>query len=105
MTGDDSYHAHCFMCKSCHNRIDELMFAKTSHGIYCMNCHSERVARSERHAQKQRELREQRERELKERPGTSSSASASGSSKSREHAAREHAKGNGVRRAPSRLPR
>ncbi|KAF8274606.1 hypothetical protein EI94DRAFT_1768774 [Lactarius quietus] len=55
MTGDDSYHAHCFKCRSCHNRIDELMFAKTSHGIYCMKCHHQRVARSRRHAQKQKE--------------------------------------------------
>ncbi|KAH9994025.1 hypothetical protein BJV77DRAFT_331519 [Russula vinacea] len=55
MTGDDSYHAHCFKCRSCHNRIDELMFAKTSHGIYCMRCHNQRVARSRRHAQKQKE--------------------------------------------------
>lgn len=55
MTGDDSYHAHCFKCRSCHNRIDELMFAKTSHGIYCMKCHHQRVARSRRHAQKQKD--------------------------------------------------
>lgn len=55
MTGDDSYHAHCFKCRSCNNRIDELMFAKTSHGIYCMKCHNQRVARSRRHAQKQKE--------------------------------------------------
>ncbi|KAI0317192.1 hypothetical protein OF83DRAFT_1059040 [Amylostereum chailletii] len=76
MTGDDSYHAHCFKCKACHNRIDELMFAKTSHGIYCMSCHHQRVARSRRHAQKQKE------RELeKERAG---SASGSGSSGMRE---------------------
>jgi hypothetical protein len=31
------------------------MFAKTSHGIYCMKCHNQRVARSRRHAQKQKE--------------------------------------------------
>lgn len=55
MTGDDSYHAHCFKCRSCHNRIEELMFAKTSHGIYCMKCHHQRVARSRRHAQKHKE--------------------------------------------------
>ncbi len=59
MTGDDSYHAHCFKCKVCKNRIDELVFAKTSQGIYCMNCHNERVARSRRHqARKQERERE-----------------------------------------------
>lgn len=55
MTGDDSYHAHCFKCKVCHNRIDELVFAKTSHGIYCMNCHNDRMAKIRRHAQRKRE--------------------------------------------------
>ena len=55
MTGDDSYHAHCFKCKVCKNRIDELVFAKTTHGIYCMNCHNERMIRLRRHAQKKLE--------------------------------------------------
>ncbi|EKM54604.1 uncharacterized protein PHACADRAFT_258574 [Phanerochaete carnosa HHB-10118-sp] len=61
MTGDDSYHAHCFNCKVCKKRIEELVFAKTSQGIYCMPCHSERVARSRRHLE--RKERERRERE------------------------------------------
>lgn len=61
MTGDDSYHAHCFNCKVCKKRIEELVFAKTSQGIYCMPCHSERVARSKRHLE--RKEREKRERE------------------------------------------
>ena len=55
MTGDDSYHAHCFKCKVCQTRIDELVFAKTSQGIYCMGCHNERMAKIRRHAQKKRE--------------------------------------------------
>ncbi len=55
MTGDDSYHAACFTCRSCRNRIDELVFAKTSQGFYCMKCHNERVARSRRHAAKQKQ--------------------------------------------------
>ncbi|KAF8906585.1 hypothetical protein CPB84DRAFT_1675734 [Gymnopilus junonius] len=55
MTGDDSYHAHCFKCKVCSNRIDELVFAKTSQGIYCMNCHSERMIKIRKHAQKKAE--------------------------------------------------
>ncbi|KAI0744172.1 hypothetical protein C8Q80DRAFT_1107153 [Daedaleopsis nitida] len=58
MTGDDSYHAHCFKCKVCKNRIDELVFAKTSKGIYCMDCHNERVARSQRHQQARKQEKE-----------------------------------------------
>ncbi|PWN22306.1 RhoGAP-domain-containing protein [Microstroma glucosiphilum] len=51
MTGDESYHATCFTCRSCKEPIKELVFAKTSQGIYCMPCHSERVARSRRHSE------------------------------------------------------
>lgn len=60
MTGDDSYHAHCFKCKVCKTRIDELVFAKTSQGIYCMKCHNERMAKIRRHAQKKREKERER---------------------------------------------
>ncbi|KAI0771795.1 hypothetical protein BC629DRAFT_1583291 [Irpex lacteus] len=77
MTGEDSYHAHCFNCRVCKKRIDELVFAKTSQGIYCMPCHNERVARSRK--QHERREKEKRERERKaaaaaaaagERPGS-----------------------------------
>ena len=54
MTGDESYHASCFTCRSCHTPIEELVFAKTSQGIYCMSCHNERVARSRRNASNKR---------------------------------------------------
>ncbi|KAG1870239.1 RhoGAP-domain-containing protein [Suillus subalutaceus] len=82
MTGDDSYHAHCFNCKVCHNRIDELVFAKTSHGIYCMTCHNERMAKIRRHAQRKRE----REK----------AAEGSASSSTREREAREFLAENAV---------
>jgi len=51
MTGDESYHASCFACRTCGRHIGELVFAKTSQGIYCMGCHNERVARSKRYKQ------------------------------------------------------
>ena len=54
VTGNDSYHAYCFRCKACDTRIDELVFAKTTSGIYCMTCHNERVARTRRHAEHKR---------------------------------------------------
>ena len=62
MTGDESYHAACFTCKTCGRHIGELVFAKTSQGIYCMSCHNERVARSRRHAE-QRRLKQKRDKE------------------------------------------
>ncbi|THH33248.1 hypothetical protein EUX98_g894 [Antrodiella citrinella] len=72
MTGDDSYHAHCFNCKVCKKRIDELVFAKTSQGIYCMDCHNERVARSRRHQQR-------REKEKRDRAAAEGSVNSRGS--------------------------
>lgn len=54
MTGDESYHAACFTCKTCSRHIGELVFAKTTQGIYCMSCHNERVARSRRHAEQRK---------------------------------------------------
>ncbi|GJJ74218.1 hypothetical protein EMPS_06576 [Entomortierella parvispora] len=50
MTGEDAYHADCFMCVQCESKIDDLVFAKTSQGIYCMTCHKER-----KEAKRQRE--------------------------------------------------
>ncbi|KAJ7616747.1 hypothetical protein B0H17DRAFT_662612 [Mycena rosella] len=55
MTGDDSYHVRCFKCRVCMNQIDELVFAKTSQGIYCMQCHNERMIKIRRHNQKKAE--------------------------------------------------
>lgn len=85
MTGDDSYHAHCFNCKVCKKRIDELVFAKTSQGIYCMDCHNERVARSRRHQQrkereKEKEKARERERERVEASSTKSKETITSSS-------------------------
>ncbi|TFK53472.1 hypothetical protein OE88DRAFT_1733392 [Heliocybe sulcata] len=67
MTGDDSSHAHCFkgcVCYVCKKLIDNMVFAKTSQGIYCMKCHNERVAKSRRHHEKKKEIQREREPEL-----------------------------------------
>ncbi|KAF9376376.1 hypothetical protein CPB97_010841 [Podila verticillata] len=57
MTGEEAYHADCFRCIQCESKIDDLVFAKTSQGIYCMKCHQER-----KEAKRQREERERMER-------------------------------------------
>jgi hypothetical protein len=89
MAGDDSYHAHCFNCKVCKNRIDELVFAKTSQGIYCMNCHNERMIKIRKHAQKKAE----REKAV----------GGSGSSKSRDRDAGHYHRENEVSLAVSSM--
>ncbi|GAA5863704.1 hypothetical protein JCM3774_001219 [Rhodotorula dairenensis] len=61
VTGDESYHADCFRCRSCSNKIEELIFAKTNQGIWCMACHNDRVARTRRHAEAKRRARKERE--------------------------------------------
>ena len=53
--GEHSYHVHCFKCRLCEKRIDELVFAKTSRGIHCMDCQNERVERGRRHQEKKQE--------------------------------------------------
>jgi hypothetical protein len=63
--GDDSYHALCFTCRQCGRRIEELVFAKTSQGIYCMECHNERAARSRRHHEKKKRAKAKLEEEQK----------------------------------------
>ncbi|KAJ3984949.1 hypothetical protein F5890DRAFT_1410480 [Lentinula detonsa] len=95
MTGDDAYHAHCFKCKVCKNRIDELVFAKTSQGIYCMDCHNQRMIKIRKHTQKKAER--DRERQAAQAAayhelgagGTNKGGSISTSYRDRERRARE----------------
>ncbi len=84
MTGNDSYHAHCFKCKVCKKRIEELVFAKTSQGIYCMDCHSERVARSRRHHERREKERKEREKERRTAAEVVTTTNAGGSARAGE---------------------
>ncbi|CAI2162773.1 13429_t:CDS:10 [Funneliformis geosporum] len=48
MTGDESFHVDCFCCRQCRKKIDDLIYAKTNQGIYCMTCHNERVNKAKK---------------------------------------------------------
>ncbi|BGP50323.1 Rho-type gtpase-activating protein [Rhodotorula kratochvilovae] len=63
VTGDESYHSECFRCRSCQNKIEELIFAKTNQGIWCMACHNERVARTRKHAEAKRNRQARKDKE------------------------------------------
>ncbi|OZJ06079.1 hypothetical protein BZG36_01112 [Bifiguratus adelaidae] len=59
MTGDEAYHADCFRCVLCHNKIEDLVFTQTSKGIFCTSCHEQRKAEKQRRREeKQRRLDE-----------------------------------------------
>ncbi|KZO95564.1 RhoGAP-domain-containing protein [Calocera viscosa TUFC12733] len=67
MTGDLTYHSNCFKCQQCQKKIEDLVFAKTNHGIYCMPCHNEKAARSRR-AMERRKSKRRKERPEGESP-------------------------------------
>lgn len=45
LTGDQAFCAACFKCRNCKRKIDNLRYARTSQGIFCMECHESLMAR------------------------------------------------------------
>lgn len=45
MTGDQAFCANCFKCRNCKKKIENLRYARTSQGIFCMECHEALMAR------------------------------------------------------------
>ncbi|KAL1955561.1 hypothetical protein VTO42DRAFT_8440 [Malbranchea cinnamomea] len=45
LTGDQAFCANCFKCRNCKRKIDNLRYARTSQGIFCMDCHESLMAR------------------------------------------------------------
>jgi hypothetical protein len=45
LTGDQAFCANCFKCRNCKRKIDNLRYARTSQGIFCMSCHETLMAR------------------------------------------------------------
>ncbi|QPG73953.1 hypothetical protein FOA43_001268 [Brettanomyces nanus] len=72
LTGDCAYCADCFKCKSCKKPIEDLRYARTSKGLFCMSCHKILMEKKKKYdkmkkARKQRELRRyQRDQEPQE---------------------------------------
>lgn len=60
LAGDQPYCADCFVCKHCKNRIDNLRYAKTSSGLYCMDCHEKVLQKKKRLEQEKRARRQKR---------------------------------------------
>ncbi|KAF4126581.1 hypothetical protein GMORB2_0317 [Geosmithia morbida] len=45
LTGDQAFCSTCFRCRNCKRKIDNLRYARTSQGIFCMQCHETLMAR------------------------------------------------------------
>lgn len=43
-TGDSAFCAACFKCRTCKREIQNWKYARTSQGIYCMDCHHSQMA-------------------------------------------------------------
>lgn len=45
LTGDRAFCEGCFRCRNCKRKIENLRYARTSLGIFCMSCHESITAR------------------------------------------------------------
>lgn len=45
LTGDQAFCSGCFRCRNCKKKIENLRYARTSQGIFCMSCHETLMAR------------------------------------------------------------
>ncbi|KAF2228180.1 hypothetical protein BDZ85DRAFT_12809 [Elsinoe ampelina] len=45
LTGDQAFCAACFRCRNCKRKIENLRYARTSQGIFCMRCHESLMER------------------------------------------------------------
>ncbi|EGS21502.1 GTPase-activating protein for-like protein [Thermochaetoides thermophila DSM 1495] len=48
LTGDQAYCEPCFRCRNCKRKIENLRYARTSHGNLCMSCHESLMARRQK---------------------------------------------------------
>ena len=52
LTGDQAFCANCFKCRNCKKKIENLKYARTSQGIFCMECHESLMQRRRKKSQK-----------------------------------------------------
>lgn len=52
LTGDQAFCATCFKCRHCKKKIENLKYARTSQGIFCMECHESLMQRRRKKGQK-----------------------------------------------------
>ncbi|KAK6203536.1 Rho-type GTPase-activating protein [Scheffersomyces amazonensis] len=65
LTGDQAYCSNCFKCRSCKQNIEDLRYARTSKGLFCMDCHEKLMLKKKRYDAKKKlkQLQEQQEQQ------------------------------------------
>ncbi|CAN8103123.1 unnamed protein product [Discula destructiva] len=63
LTGDQAFCATCFRCRNCKRKIENLRYARTSQGIFCMNCHESLMARRRKKAKAAAQAKGMRDKE------------------------------------------
>lgn len=56
LTGDQAYCSNCFKCRVCKLKIEDLRYARTLKGLFCMSCHEKLVAKKKKFDMKRRQM-------------------------------------------------
>lgn len=71
LTGDQTYCASCFGCRNCKRKIENLRYARTSQGIFCMACHESLMARRRKKSREKQVYTAPPETNFRNRPSRS----------------------------------
>ncbi|CDO94211.1 unnamed protein product [Kluyveromyces dobzhanskii CBS 2104] len=58
-SSNEAYCSDCFKCCKCGEKINDLRYAKTKKGLFCITCHERLLARKKYHEEKKRRLKKQ----------------------------------------------
>lgn len=59
LTGDQAYCLLCFKCRLCKMKIEDLRYARTSKGLFCMECHEKLMAKKKKYDARKKQLAKQ----------------------------------------------
>ena len=68
LTGDQAFCATCFKCRNCKKKIENLKYARTSQGIFCMVCHESLMQRRRKKATKGNGTRHKHPQQQQQQP-------------------------------------
>jgi Rho-type GTPase-activating protein 1/2 len=68
LTGDQAFCASCFCCRNCKNKIENLRYARTTQGIFCMSCYESLTQKRRKNRNKQKQLAANTQKALPEPP-------------------------------------